>query len=110
MIVLLNFNLVGQIINQFFEIWQRGNVIEWFAYTKTETSKLLKVTSENYLTTPNPLFGQEFSRQYVPCTHLYTWLKRNDVVQSLLHMYPCKEEHDEIYHTFCLEKCCYKFW
>lgn len=72
MIVLLNFNLVGQIINQFFEIWQRGNVIGWFAYTKAKTSKLLKVTSENYLTTPNPLFGQEFSQQYVACTHLYT--------------------------------------
>ena len=84
MIVLLNFNLVGQIINQFFEIWQRGNVIGWFAYTKAKTSKLLKVTSENYLTTPNPLFGQEFSQQYVACTHLYTWLKRDDVVQSLI--------------------------
>ena len=48
MIVLLSFNLVGQIINKFFEIWQRGNVIGWFAYTKAKTSKLLKVTSENY--------------------------------------------------------------
>ena len=56
------------------------------AYTKAKTSKLLKVTSENYLTTPNPLFGQEFSQQYVACTHLYTWLKRDDVVQSLIYV------------------------